>query len=106
VCNWFANARRRLKNTVKEPDMAWDQRIRLYNSHVTGNAELLSVSSSVDEEATAELHRKQCEDAANAVAEAVAAEATGHTVYEVCSASPALPLPPTAVILQEIFSDS
>lgn len=30
---------------MKCPDIAWDERIRLYNSHVSGNAELLSVQS-------------------------------------------------------------
>ena len=45
VSNWFANARRRLKNTVREPGMTWEDRIRCYNDHVVGKAELLSVSS-------------------------------------------------------------
>lgn len=45
VSNWFANARRRLKNTVRDPDLSWSQRIRLYNSYVSGNAEPLSISS-------------------------------------------------------------
>lgn len=45
VSNWFANARRRLKNTVKGPDMGWGKRIKLYNSCVEGNQELLSISS-------------------------------------------------------------
>ncbi|XP_041477376.1 homeobox protein Mohawk-like [Lytechinus variegatus] len=46
VSNWFANARRRLKNTVHDPKMSWEQRIHKYNKHVTGNAERLSISSS------------------------------------------------------------
>ncbi|XP_025076650.1 iroquois-class homeodomain protein irx-1-like isoform X3 [Pomacea canaliculata] len=45
VSNWFANARRRLKNTVKQPDLTWASRIKLYNSCVQGNAELFSLGS-------------------------------------------------------------
>lgn len=45
VSNWFANARRRLKNTVKQPDLTWASRIQLYNSCVEGNAELFSIAS-------------------------------------------------------------
>lgn len=45
VSNWFANARRRLKSTVQGEDVTWSTRVKLYNSHVSGNAELLSVSS-------------------------------------------------------------
>ncbi|XP_030852717.1 homeobox protein Mohawk-like isoform X1 [Strongylocentrotus purpuratus] len=45
VSNWFANARRRLKNTVHDPAMSWEKRIHKYNKHVTGNAERLSISS-------------------------------------------------------------
>ena len=60
VSNWFANARRRLKNTVtdscingglgadgtdSEQPISWAKRIKLYNSHVVGNQELLSISS-------------------------------------------------------------
>ncbi|XP_035662099.1 homeobox protein Mohawk-like [Branchiostoma floridae] len=48
VSNWFANARRRLKNTVRDPDLSWGMRIKLYNKHVQGNAELLSISSGDD----------------------------------------------------------
>lgn len=48
VSNWFANARRRLKNTVRGADMSWDTRIQRYNTCVQGNAELLSASSSSD----------------------------------------------------------
>ncbi|XP_072034433.1 homeobox protein Mohawk-like isoform X2 [Amphiura filiformis] len=46
VSNWFANARRRLKNTVRHPGLSWSKRIKMYNSHVTGNAERLSICSS------------------------------------------------------------
>ncbi|XP_076328792.1 uncharacterized protein LOC143234980 isoform X2 [Tachypleus tridentatus] len=45
VSNWFANARRRLKNTVRSPGLSWKQRIRLYNSYASGNAESFSISS-------------------------------------------------------------
>ena len=45
VSNWFANARRRLKNVVQEPRCSWSKRLRLYNQFVQGNAELLSISS-------------------------------------------------------------
>lgn len=45
MSNWFANARRRLKNTVRQPDLSWALRIKLYNKYVQGNAERLSVSS-------------------------------------------------------------
>ncbi|KAL5005705.1 hypothetical protein ScPMuIL_016863 [Solemya velum] len=45
ISNWFANARRRLKNTVNDPNLSWQSRIRQYNSNVKGNAELLSISS-------------------------------------------------------------
>ncbi|KAJ0011833.1 hypothetical protein NQD34_012808 [Periophthalmus magnuspinnatus] len=45
VSNWFANARRRLKNTVRQPDLSWALRIKLYNQYIQGNAERLSVCS-------------------------------------------------------------
>ncbi|KAF7223041.1 homeobox protein Mohawk [Nothobranchius furzeri] len=45
VSNWFANARRRLKNTVREPDLSWALRIKLYNKYIQGAAERLSASS-------------------------------------------------------------
>ncbi|XP_077997178.1 homeobox protein Mohawk-like [Glandiceps talaboti] len=45
VSNWFANARRRLKNTVRHPGLTWSKRIKMYNHFVKGNAELLSISS-------------------------------------------------------------
>ncbi|KAK2822041.1 hypothetical protein Q5P01_022106 [Channa striata] len=45
VSNWFANARRRLKNTVRQPDLSWALRIKLYNKYIQGNAERLSVCS-------------------------------------------------------------
>ena len=46
VSNWFANARRRLKNVVQDPKCSWSKRLRMYNQFVQGNAELLSISSS------------------------------------------------------------
>uniref|UniRef100_A0A3Q3IQ29 Homeobox domain-containing protein n=1 Tax=Monopterus albus TaxID=43700 RepID=A0A3Q3IQ29_MONAL len=45
VSNWFANARRRLKNTVRQPDLSWALRIKFYNKYIQGNAERLSVCS-------------------------------------------------------------
>lgn len=61
ISNWFANARRRLKNTVDRAvaqrcrpltadldsvnGLDWAQRIRLYNRHTVGNQERLSISS-------------------------------------------------------------
>ncbi|KAM4828940.1 homeobox protein Mohawk [Thomomys bottae] len=63
VSNWFANARRRLKNTVRQPDLSWALRIKLYNKYVQGNAERLSVSSddscSEDGENLARNHMKE-----------------------------------------------
>lgn len=34
VSNWFANARRRLKNVVQESRCSWSKRLRLYNQFV------------------------------------------------------------------------
>jgi len=45
VSNWFANARRRLKNVVQDPRCSWSRRLRVYNQFVQGNAELLSIAS-------------------------------------------------------------
>ena len=64
VSNWFANARRRLKNVVQESHCSWSKRLRLYNQFVQGNAELLSISSddsiwnSDDEEDSRKKQRK------------------------------------------------
>jgi hypothetical protein len=52
VSNWFANARRRLKNTVRDPELNWESRIKMYNSCVEGNQELLSIDSEDDDEDT------------------------------------------------------
>ncbi|XP_064474920.1 homeobox protein Mohawk-like [Ornithodoros turicata] len=45
VSNWFANARRRLKNTVYMTNINWGDMIRQYNSCISGNSEPLSISS-------------------------------------------------------------
>ncbi|ESP02236.1 hypothetical protein LOTGIDRAFT_238064 [Lottia gigantea] len=45
ISNWFANARRRLKNVVKKPELSWSERVELYNQYVEGDAELFSISS-------------------------------------------------------------
>ena len=50
VSNWFANARRRLKRTVVDPQMSWAGRIRLYDSCVVGKQEPLDVSSADDDD--------------------------------------------------------
>ncbi|BFZ22087.1 hypothetical protein BsWGS_25125 [Bradybaena similaris] len=50
VSNWFANARRRLKNTVQGDDLTWERRIKDYNHFAEGNAELFSLPSSEDDE--------------------------------------------------------
>uniref|UniRef100_A0A0L8IFG8 Homeobox domain-containing protein n=3 Tax=Octopus bimaculoides TaxID=37653 RepID=A0A0L8IFG8_OCTBM len=42
VSNWFANMRRRLKNTVPCRDGSWSTRITKYNDFVEGNAERFS----------------------------------------------------------------
>jgi len=49
VSNWFANARRRLKRTVVDPQLSWAGRIRLYDSFVVGKQEPLDVSSDDDD---------------------------------------------------------
>lgn len=56
VSNWFANARRRLKNTVRQPDLSWALRIKLYNKYIQGNAERLSVCSDDSDTDGEELH--------------------------------------------------
>ncbi|GFS15273.1 homeobox protein Mohawk-like [Elysia marginata] len=50
VSNWFANARRRLKNTVQGEGISWSRRIQAYNDFAEGNAELFSIPSSEEEE--------------------------------------------------------
>lgn len=47
ICNWFANWRRKLKNTGNEEEegdvvdqrRTWNQLIRRYNDHAKGNVE-------------------------------------------------------------------
>jgi hypothetical protein len=58
VSNWFANARRRLKNTVRDPELNWESRIKMYNSCVEGNQELLSIDSEEEEEEEVEKDTK------------------------------------------------
>lgn len=57
VCNWFANWRRKLKNSGKEPlYKTWGELIKIYNSQVHGNVEHFSICSddSIWEEAEEE----------------------------------------------------
>lgn len=61
MSNWFANARRRLKNTVRDPELTWAKRIKLYNNYVEGNQELLSVGSSSSSSSEEDLHDDQTE---------------------------------------------
>ena len=46
MSNWFANARRRLKNTVGQSGLTWKNRIKLYNQQARGNADQVSLASS------------------------------------------------------------
>ncbi|KAH9498787.1 hypothetical protein Btru_005141 [Bulinus truncatus] len=50
VSNWFANARRRLKNTVRGENVSWARRIKDYNQFAEGNAERLNFSSSDEDD--------------------------------------------------------
>lgn len=46
ICNWFANWRRKLKNTGGEVDSrTWTTLIKTYNGHVDGSVEQFSLSS-------------------------------------------------------------
>lgn len=46
VCNWFANWRRKLKNSGKEPQSkTWGDLIKTYNHQVHGNIEHFSICS-------------------------------------------------------------
>ncbi|KAF5298378.1 hypothetical protein FQR65_LT01156 [Abscondita terminalis] len=46
VCNWFANWRRKLKNSGAEPQKrSWGYLIKTYNSQVQGNVEHFSICS-------------------------------------------------------------
>ena len=72
MSNWFANARRRLKNTVRGPELTWAKRIKLYNNCVEGNQELLSVgSSSSDDDQAADLTTGDAEQTRHGDAERV-----------------------------------
>uniref|UniRef100_A0A1B0GLW9 Homeobox domain-containing protein n=2 Tax=Phlebotomus papatasi TaxID=29031 RepID=A0A1B0GLW9_PHLPP len=47
ICNWFANWRRKLKNSGKEPaKKTWGHLIKNYNSNAKGNVEQFSICSS------------------------------------------------------------
>ncbi|XP_026468991.1 homeobox protein Mohawk-like [Ctenocephalides felis] len=46
ICNWFANWRRKLKNSGGEPQRrSWSNLIKSYNSQANGNLEQFSISS-------------------------------------------------------------
>lgn len=46
ICNWFANWRRKLKNTGREPSKrTWGNLIKNYNTSANGNVEQFSISS-------------------------------------------------------------
>lgn len=46
ICNWFANWRRKLKNSGKNVrKFTWSTLIKSYNNHALGNVEHLSISS-------------------------------------------------------------
>ncbi|XP_055390234.1 homeobox protein 2 isoform X2 [Condylostylus longicornis] len=46
ICNWFANWRRKLKNSGKEPvRRSWGNLIKNYNTSAKGNVEQFSISS-------------------------------------------------------------
>lgn len=44
VLNWFVNVRWRLKNVVRGDNIFWFKWVKMYNSSVFGNVELLSIS--------------------------------------------------------------
>lgn len=46
ICNWFANWRRKLKNSGGEAQRrSWSNLIKSYNSQANGNLEQFSISS-------------------------------------------------------------
>jgi hypothetical protein len=46
ICNWFANWRRKLKNSGREPQKTtWGSLIKSYNDNARGNVEQFSISS-------------------------------------------------------------
>ncbi|ELU02094.1 hypothetical protein CAPTEDRAFT_224655 [Capitella teleta] len=94
VSNWFANARRRLKNTVRDPELNWESRIKMYNSCVEGNQELLSIDSDDDEEEMkAPPQPTEAEAVASEEEAATPLDLSDHTVPGEAIPSPA-PSPP------------
>ncbi|XP_014251682.1 protein Optix isoform X1 [Cimex lectularius] len=45
ICNWFANWRRKLKNSCRSKDGSWGLLIKGYNHQAKGNVEQFSISS-------------------------------------------------------------
>lgn len=45
ICNWFANWRRKLKNSCRNRDGSWGLLIKGYNHQAKGNVEQFSISS-------------------------------------------------------------
>uniref|UniRef100_T1HB30 Homeobox domain-containing protein n=1 Tax=Rhodnius prolixus TaxID=13249 RepID=T1HB30_RHOPR len=45
ICNWFANWRRKLKNSCRNRDGSWGVLIKGYNHQAKGNVEQFSISS-------------------------------------------------------------
>ncbi|XP_014278956.1 homeobox protein Mohawk isoform X2 [Halyomorpha halys] len=45
ICNWFANWRRKLKNSCQSKEGSWGRLIKGYNNQAKGNVEQFSISS-------------------------------------------------------------
>lgn len=45
ICNWFANWRRKLKNSSRGREVTWGNLIKGYNVNARGNVEQFSISS-------------------------------------------------------------
>ncbi|KAL1124284.1 hypothetical protein AAG570_002053, partial [Ranatra chinensis] len=45
ICNWFANWRRKLKNSSRNTEESWGHLIKDYNNKAKGNVEQFSISS-------------------------------------------------------------
>lgn len=45
ICNWFANWRRKLKNSGREQKKTWGNLIKNYNTNAKGNVEQFSICS-------------------------------------------------------------
>lgn len=45
ICNWFANWRRKLKNSCRSKEGSWGRLIKGYNNQAKGNVEQFSISS-------------------------------------------------------------